>query len=197
MRDLLLATKNPGKIQELQAALQGLPYRVISELDLGRPLPEVHETGLTLLANAQLKARAHAKASGLLALADDSGLEVEALDGEPGVLSARWAGPDCSPADNNNKLLNELAGKGNAPRKAVFRTVLVLAEPAGREDWVAGRCEGMIPRQPMGNGGFGYDPLFFLPALGRTFAQMSVEEKNRVSHRGEALRRARKLLERW
>jgi len=197
MRDLILATQNPGKMKEMREALQGLPYRILSPGDLATALPEVEETGTTLLENAQLKARAIAKASGLLALADDTGLEVDALDGEPGVYSARWAGPGCTYEDNNRKLLEELQKKGDPPRGAVFRTVMVLAEPQGREDWVAGRCEGLIPRQPLGAAGFGYDPLFFVPSARKTFAQMTLEEKNRFSHRGEALRRARKLIERW
>jgi len=197
MRDLVLATHNAGKIREMREALQGLPYRILSPEDLAQALPDVEETGETLLENAQLKARAVAKASGLLALADDSGLEVDALDGEPGVYSARWAGPGCSFEDNNRKLLEELAKKGNAPRGAVFRTVLVLAEPQGREDWVAGHCEGQIAAQPLGASGFGYDPLFMVPSAHKTFAQMTLEEKYRYSQRGEALRRARKLLERW
>lgn len=198
MRDLLLATKNEGKLREMRAALEGLPYRVVSEADLSSPLPVVEETGETLLENAQLKARAYAKASGILALADDTGLEVDALDGAPGVHSARYAGPQCSTEDNNKKLLADLDAKGpGAGRSARFRTVMVLAEPTGREDWVAGTCEGLIPRSPQGANGFGYDPLFFVPSAGLSFAQMSLEQKNSLSHRGEALRRARKLLERW
>jgi len=197
MRDLLIATRNQGKTDEIRQALEGLPYRVLSMAELGRDLPEVEEDGATLLENAQLKARAYAKTSGLLALADDSGLEVDALDGAPGVISARWAGPGATDADNNQKLMAELAQLGDPPRTAVFRTVMVLAEPEGREDWVAGRCVGLIPRQPLGSEGFGYDPLFFVPAAGKTFAQMGLEEKNRLSHRGEALRRMRVLLTRW
>jgi XTP/dITP diphosphohydrolase len=193
----LIATRNGGKLREIQEALQGLPYRPVSLAELGRELPEVDETGATLLENAQLKARAYARASGVLALADDSGLEVDALDGAPGVHSARWAGPQAGDADNNAKLLAALAALGDPPRTAVFRTVMVLAEPAGREEWVAGRCAGLVTRQPQGDQGFGYDPLFFVPAAGRTFAQMSLEDKNRLSHRGEALRRARLMLERW
>lgn len=198
MRELLIATKNEGKVREMRALLEGMPYKVVTEADLAAPLPEVEESGSTLLENAQRKARAYAKASGRLALADDSGLELEALEGAPGVHSARWAGPQASAEDNNVKLLAELEALGpGASRAAVFRTVLVLAEPAGREEWVAGRCEGLISRSRLGQGGFGYDPLFFVPALGRSFAQLSLEEKNRVSHRGEALRRARLLLGRW
>jgi XTP/dITP diphosphohydrolase len=198
MRDLLIATRNAGKLREIRAALEGLPFRVLSEADLAVPLPAVEEDGETLLENAQKKARICARASGLLALADDSGLEVDALDGVPGVHSARWAGLDCDPAANNRKLLAELEARGvNAPRSARFRTVMVLAEPSGREDWVSGSCSGLITRRPQGGAGFGYDPLFFVPAAGKTFAQMSLEEKNRFSHRGEALRRVRKMLERW
>lgn len=198
MRDLLVATTNEGKAREIRALLEGLEYRVLTPADLAAPLPPVEETGATLLENAQLKARACARASGLLALADDSGLEVDALDGEPGVRSARWAGPGATDQQNNAKLLAELEARGpQAPRTARFRTVVVVAEPGGREDWVAGACEGLIPRLPQGQGGFGYDPLFFVPAAGLSFAQMSLEQKNRLSHRGEALRRARKLLERW
>ncbi|HTB33691.1 MAG TPA: RdgB/HAM1 family non-canonical purine NTP pyrophosphatase [bacterium] len=197
MRDLLIATRNLGKTEEIRQSLEGLPFRVLSMAELGRELPEVEEDGATLLENAQLKARAYAKSSGLLALADDSGLEVDALDGAPGVVSARWAGPGATDAENNQKLLAELAALGDPPRTAVFRTVMVLAEPDGREDWVAGRCVGLIPRQALGGGGFGYDPLFFVPASGKTFAQMALEEKNRLSHRGEALRRVRQLLIRW
>jgi XTP/dITP diphosphohydrolase len=197
MRDLILATQNEGKMREMKTALQDLPYRVLSPRDLPQPLPEVEETGETLLENAQLKARAIAQATGLLALADDTGLEVDALEGAPGVYSARWAGPGCSYDDNNRKLLTELEARRTQDRGAVFRTVMVLAEPGGREDWVAGRCEGQITLGLQGQGGFGYDPLFYVPPARKTFAQMSLEEKNRWSHRGEALRRMRLLLERW
>lgn len=197
MRDLFIATRNEGKIREIREALGGLDFQVLAIADLPSPPPEVAESGETLLENAQIKARAYAKATGLLSLADDSGLEVDALDGAPGVYSARWAGPGATDAQNNLKLLEELARLGDPPRTAVFRTVMVLAEPAGREDWVSGRCAGLIPRQMQGQDGFGYDPLFFVPSAGRTFAQMGLEEKNRLSHRGEALRRARLLLQRW
>jgi|SRR5665213_23226 len=195
IKDLLIATGNAGKIAEIRAALEGLPYRVLVPADLAVALPEVEESGETLLENAQLKARANAKASGMLVLSDDSGLEVDALQGAPGVHSARWSGR--GPEENNRKLLEELKSLGGAPRTAVFRTVMVLAEPAGREDWVSGACEGLISDQPSGQAGFGYDPLFFVPRAKKTFAQMEVSEKNAVSHRGEALRRLRKLLERW
>lgn len=158
LRDLLIATSNPGKISEIRGALDGLRFRILTPADLPHPLPEVEENGETLLANAQLKARAWAKAAKMLALADDSGLEVDALEGAPGVQSARWSGG--GPEENNRKLLRELKALGDVPRSAVFRTVMVVAEPEGREDWVAGFCEGRITQQPQGDGGFGYDPLF-------------------------------------
>jgi XTP/dITP diphosphohydrolase len=195
LKDLLIATGNPGKITEIREALKGLRFRVLAPADLPFPLPEVEESGETLLSNAQIKARACAKAANMLALADDSGLEVDALEGAPGVHSARWSGE--GPDANNRKLLRELKALGDPPRTAVFRTVMVVAEPGGREDWVAGFCEGRITLQPLGEGGFGYDPLFFVPQAGKTFAQMGVQEKNRLSHRGEALRRVRQMLDRW
>lgn len=195
VRDLLVATTSQGKLKEMRDAFGGLPFKILTLADLGKEAPEVVEDGETLLENAQIKARAYARFSGLLTLADDSGLEVDALDGAPGVFSARWSGG--GPEENNKKLLAELAARAEAPRTAVFRTVLVVAEPGGREDWVAGSAQGVVPLKPQGTEGFGYDPLFFVPKAGKTFAQMTAEEKNRFSHRGEALRRARKLLERW
>lgn len=195
VKDLLIATGNAGKIAEIRSALDGLPYRILVPADLGTSLPEVEESGETLLENAQLKARSAAKASGLLSLADDTGLEVDALDGAPGVRSARWSGG--GPEANNRLLLAELERLGDPVRTAVFRTVLVLSEPSGREDWVSGCCEGLIPRRAQGQGGFGYDPLFFVSSVGKTFAQMDLREKNACGHRGQALARARHLLERW
>jgi XTP/dITP diphosphohydrolase len=196
VRDLLIATGNQGKLREIRAALEGLPYRVLGAQDVGG-LPEVVEDGETLLENAQKKARSAAAAKGLLALADDTGLEVDALDGAPGVYAARYAGEGCSYEDNWRKLLTELDSKGARDRGATFRTVMVLAEPGGREDWVAGSLRGEISREPRGQDGFGYDPVFYLPRFKKTFAEMSLEEKNRVSHRGEALKRAKMLLLRW
>ena len=196
MRDLVVATGNAGKLREIKAMLEGLPLRVLSPSEAGG-LPEVVEDGETLLANAQKKARSAAAHTGLLALADDTGLEVDALDGAPGVYSARWAGEGCTYEDNNRKLLSELAARPGADRRALFKTVMVLSEPKGREDWVLGRVEGLIMKQPMGKEGFGYDPLFFVPAMGRTYGEMDLAQKNQCSHRGEALARVRKMLDRW
>jgi XTP/dITP diphosphohydrolase len=198
VRELVIATSNQGKLAEIRLALQGLDFKVLGADALPAGLPVVIEDGATLLENAQKKARSAAKASGYLSLADDTGLEVEALDGQPGVYSARYAGEGCSYDDNNRKLLQELAAKGpQVSRRAVFRTVLVLAEPKGREDWVAGSVSGEISREFRGSGGFGYDPVFYLPDKRKTFAELSLEEKNRCSHRGQALQHAKLLLLRW
>jgi XTP/dITP diphosphohydrolase len=183
----------------MRQALQGLPFRVLSMADIPGGLPEVVEDGITLLFNAKKKAQSAALATGMLALADDTGLEVEALEGAPGVYSARYAGEKATFDDNNRKLLAELAHLGKPSRKAVFRTVLALVEPppSKRTDWVEGRVDGLITEQLSGSQGFGYDPVFYLPELGKTFAQLSLEEKNRVSHRGRALKKLKETLARW
>lgn len=185
-RRVVLATANPDKARELADALTGL------DLDLvPRPaeVPDVEETGTTLLDNARLKAHALVAATGLPALADDTGLEVDALGGAPGVWSARYAGEDATYADNVAKLLSELGAATRNARTARFRTVLVLAEPDGTELAVDGVAEGVIAEAASGAGGFGYDPVF-VPAGGggRTFAEMTLAEKQAVSHRGRALR---------
>jgi XTP/dITP diphosphohydrolase len=185
-RRIVLATANPDKARELADALAGL------DLDLvPRPadVPDVEETGTTLLENARLKAQALVAATGLPALADDTGLEVDALGGAPGVYSARYAGEDATYADNVAKLVAELGAATRNARTARFRTVLVLADPDGTEVAVDGVAEGVIAETPRGDGGFGYDPVF-VPAGGggRTFAEMTLAEKQAVSHRGRALR---------
>ncbi|MCI0574152.1 MAG: RdgB/HAM1 family non-canonical purine NTP pyrophosphatase [Myxococcaceae bacterium] len=193
MRRLLFATTSAGKLRELRALVAGLPLEVVSLADVG-PLPEVVEDGATFVENARKKALGYARATGLLALADDSGLCVDALGGAPGVLSARYA-----PGDDRariNKLLAELAGVDEAHRGAAFRCALCLAAPDGVLAEVEGECRGHILPAPVGQGGFGYDPVFYVPGLGRTMAQLSVEEKQQVSHRGMALERMRPHLER-
>ena len=177
----MLATANPGKTEEIRAALDGVVL-------LPRPseVPEVEETETTLEGNARLKARALCSATGHPALADDTGLEVDALGGAPGVYSARWAGPGATYADNVAKMLREMNGVAN--RRARFRTVLLVAYPDGRELSVEGSVEGRITEAATGASGFGYDPVFAPDgAAGRTFAEMSVAEKNHISHRGRAL----------
>ena len=186
MRKLTVASKNQGKIVEIKNALAGLPFTVIPVSDCG-DFAEPEETGETFAANAELKARYYAAATRTVCLADDSGLEVDALHGAPGVCSARFAGPAATDADNNTKLLGLLSGLDAAQRTARFRCVLVYYDPEGQLLTVDGTCEGIILDAPRGDGGFGYDPLFYMPEYGKTLAEMTVAEKNAVSHRGAAL----------
>ena len=192
-RKLLIATKNQGKVREYRELLADLPFQVVSLADVGIDA-DVEETGATFAENAILKARAYARLSGLLTWADDSGLAVEALDGWPGVHSARAAGPDASDADRIDLLLQRLQGVPPADRAAAFHCVVAIATPDGRVWTTEGACSGVILEQPEGDGGFGYDPVFFVPNLDKTFAQLTSEEKNAISHRGVAARRAKALL---
>jgi XTP/dITP diphosphohydrolase len=190
-----LATANRHKVAELGALLAGLDAGVeLVPLPPGTVLPA--ETGTSFLANARLKAHAVAAATGGLALADDSGLEVDALGGEPGVRSARYAGVGGAGADaaNNARLLAELAGIHGPNRRARFRCVLVLAAPGGREQVAQGAIEGFVLPALRGEGGFGYDPLFQPEGDARSLAEYAPEEKNRVSHRGQAARRLLEIL---
>ena len=157
----------------------------------------VAETGRTFTENAIQKATAYARLSGLWTWADDSGLEVDALGGEPGIHSARYAGPDASDEDRYRLLLRRLAHVPPGQRSARFRCVVALATPEGRVETAEGRCEGEIALAPRGAHGFGYDPIFYLPERGKTMAELPLEEKNRISHRGQAARAARRILERW
>jgi len=181
---LVVATRNRGKSAEIRSFLEDFPVDVKDLNDFG-PIPEVQEDGETFEENAYKKARFTAKILGLPVLADDSGLEVEALGGAPGVRSARYAGPNASDAENNAKLLRDLTGLSN--RKAHFRCVLSLAVPTGFALTYEAACEGIVLDVPRGEGGFGYDPLFLYPPLEKTFAEMSMAEKLQVSHRGRAL----------
>ena len=191
---LLLATRNPHKVSEIAALLAGLPVRVLSCADVPG-IPEVVEDAPTLEGNAAKKAAAACAASGLPSLADDTGLEVEFLSGAPGVLSARYAGDDATYDDNNRKLLSALEGVPAPERRAVFRCVVAVAVPGRPVRLVEGRTEGTIIERPRGGGGFGYDPLFLPAGFERTYAEMTADEKNGVSHRGKALRAARSLIE--
>jgi XTP/dITP diphosphohydrolase len=187
---LLFATTNAGKLKELRG-LMGDAVEVVSLKDLP-PVPEPVEDGETFEANAEKKARAYAQATGLPSLADDSGLCVDALGGRPGVHSARYA-----PGDDRaryEKLLGELSGVPEERRTASFRCALCLALPGGKSYIEVGRCEGRILNGPKGAHGFGYDPVFFIPALGKTMAELTSEEKAGVSHRGEAFRKMRPVL---
>jgi XTP/dITP diphosphohydrolase len=194
MPKLLLATKNRAKAQEYLLLLQGPPLELTNLAEQGIEVV-VSETGKTLEQNATLKAQAYASLSNLLTLADDSGLEVDALGGEPGILSARYAGADASDEDRIEQLLKRLDGVPWEKRKARFRCVIAIAAPGGKVELCHGECQGVIALSPKGKNGFGYDPIFYLPEQGKTMAELSIEEKNEVSHRGEAAMRARQVLE--
>jgi XTP/dITP diphosphohydrolase len=181
---LVIATRNPGKTAEIRDLLAGFPLEIKNLADFG-PLPVVEEDGKTFGDNAYKKASFTAKILGIPALADDSGLAVEALDGAPGVLSARYAGEHATDDQRCAKLLKEITGKAN--RRAAFECVISIAVPSGPALTFEGRCEGLIAESPAGQNGFGYDPIFFYPPLKKTFAQLTREEKSRVSHRGRAL----------
>jgi XTP/dITP diphosphohydrolase len=180
----VLASTNKGKTRELQERLQGYPVDIKNLSDFG-PIPEVIEDGETFDDNAYKKASFTARVLGYPALADDSGLCVEALGGAPGVYSARYAGEDATDQDNVDKLLERMNNEEN--RKAAFECVISIAVPTGAALTYEGRCEGVLTREPAGDNGFGYDPLFFFPELDKTFAQLSMAEKAKVSHRGKAL----------
>ena len=181
---IVLATRNPGKTREIQALLSGYPVEIKNLSDFG-PIPEVIEDGETFDDNAYKKASFTAKILGYPAMADDSGLCVDALDGAPGVYSARYAGPEATDQDNVNKLLEAMDGEPN--RTASFKCVISIAVPGGAALTYEGECTGQILQEPAGDNGFGYDPLFYYPDFGETFAQSSIEKKATVSHRGKAL----------
>ena len=190
---LLLATTNPGKVHEFAGLLEGVPLTLQSLVDLPGA-PSVPEDGTTYLENARTKAVAISRWSGRIALGDDSGLEVDALGGAPGVHSARYAGPAQDSRANLAKLLQALAGVPEADRTARFRCVIVVARPDGETLVAEGRCEGRVTNGPSGRGGFGYDPVFFYLPAGMTFAELPAAVKNQVSHRGRACMQLRQRL---
>ena len=192
-KKLLVATGNPGKLAEYVDLLAGVPYQLTS-LTAERITFEVEENGTSYEENARLKAAAYAQASGLLTLADDSGLEVDALNGEPGPLSARYGGSGLSDAGRVQLLLAKLVAVPDAQRTARFVCVIAIAEPAGASHLVRGECHGIIIREPRGTSGFGYDPVFLLPEPGLTLAELSQEQKNTLSHRARAAQQARSVL---
>jgi XTP/dITP diphosphohydrolase len=187
VKQLVLASGNPGKLRELSAILDDLGYQLTAQSEYN--VEEVAETGTTFVENAIIKARHAASQTGLAALADDSGIEVDALNGAPGVYSARFSGPGASDAANNALLVEKLHAVPAAERSARYRAVIVLMRHATDPSPLIceGSWEGVIQLQPAGDGGFGYDPYFFLPELGCTSAELSATEKNRLSHRGKAL----------
>ena len=190
---LLLATSNPHKVAELRRLLVEVPFRVVTPRDLGLAL-EVEEDGATFRDNAIKKARAFAEASGVLSLADDSGIEVEALDGRPGVRSARYGGSKATDEGRVRLLLQELREVPWEQRACRYVAVVAVARPGGEADVFEGTCSGMVAREPAGTGGFGYDPIFYVPDHGLTVAQMPPETKDRISHRGHAVRQAAEAL---
>lgn len=192
-RQILLATRNQHKKQELQSMLQELDLEVLTLADFPE-LPEVDEDGLTFQANAEKKAWLSALASGKVCLADDSGLEVDALNGQPGVYSARFAGPAADDLMNNNKLIELLHGTREEERTARFVCVIAIADPRTGLRVVEGECPGRIILDPRGWEGFGYDPLFIPQGYTHTFAELPAEEKNRISHRGQALEKALPII---
>jgi len=193
MPELLIATNNKGKVREYEELLRDIPFELITPAQAGIKL-EVEETGSTFEENARLKAVAFAKASGLLTLADDSGLEVDALNGEPGIRSSRYAGEGATDSDRVNYLLAKLKDVPWEKRTARFRCVIAIAHPDGEVEYCYGKCDGVITFEPKGDEGFGYDPIFYFPELNKTMAELSIEIKNNISHRARAAREALKVL---
>ncbi len=194
---LVIATRNKNKLREFREVLKDLQIEIRSLDDFG-PIPEAIEDGLTFDENAYKKALHTAKVLGLPAIADDSGLVVNALNGEPGVYSARYAGENATDEQNCEKLLQAL--KGIDDRRAHFQCVLSIAVPSGPALTYEGRCDGVIIDEKRGDNGFGYDPLFYFEQFGKTFAELSMEEKNRVSHRGKALAEVKSevaMIKKW
>ena len=192
MNKIVVGSRNSGKIREIQAVLADLPYCVTGLSD--QTIPDAEETGTTFQENAILKARYYCQHTGEYCLADDSGLEVDALNGAPGVYSARYAGEQASDEENNQKLLSALTAIPMQRRTARFRSVLALAGPDGSLMLAEGVCEGIVLFEARGTGGFGYDPLFFMPDQRKTLAEMTLAEKNLASHRGNALRAFKQQL---
>ena len=193
MNELLLATDNQGKVREYSLLLEGLPFTLVTPDKRGGKVV-INESDTTLEDNAALKARTYAQASNLLTLADDSGLEVDALAGEPGPLSARYAGEGASDRERVEFLLNKLSTAPWEKRGARFRCVIAIATPEGKLELCHGECEGIIAFQPKGENGFGYDPIFYLPELDKTMAELPLAHKNKISHRGKAAQKARQIL---
>lgn len=194
MAKVVLATKNPGKVREFRTLAGDRNWDIISLNDFPSLVPP-EETGTTFRENAMIKAMAVFNETGITTLADDSGLEVDFLDGMPGVYSARFAGEPSRDEKNNKKLLSLLKGVPEGKRTARFRCTIAIASIGETVLFCEGICEGMIGQFPQGDKGFGYDPLFWIPELGKTMAQLSLEEKNRISHRGKAFREALPILE--
>ncbi|NLO89087.1 MAG: XTP/dITP diphosphatase [Clostridia bacterium] len=193
MRKLVIASRNKGKISELKELLRGQNFEILSLDDLPH-IPEIEETGNSFKENALIKARITAQKTGFLTLADDSGLEVDALDGSPGIYSSRFAGPEKDDEANNKKLLSLLEGVPTEKRTARFRCVVAAVDPQGIEITTEGVCEGRIGFEPRGSYGFGYDPIFIVEEYGLTMAELKPEIKNKISHRAKALAKMATIL---
>ncbi|UOE93360.1 XTP/dITP diphosphatase [Alkalihalobacillus sp. LMS39] len=196
MKELIIATKNKGKLKEFESMLAPLGFSVTSLLDYPE-IPDVEETGLTFAENASIKAMTMARYFQKPVIADDSGLCVDALSGQPGVHSARYAGVEKDDTKNNEKLIHELKHVKEEARTARFHCALVLAYPDGKEEVFEGTCEGVITTEPKGSNGFGYDPLLLIPSKGKTMAELTMEEKNEISHRKKALQQLQERLKHW
>lgn len=195
MPELLLATSNPGKIREYRFLLDGLAFKITTLAEQGIT-KVVTESGSSYEQNARLKAIAYSRLSQLTTLADDSGLEVDALDGQPGVKSARFAGEVATDAERVSFLLAKLKGVPWEKRTAHFKCVIAIVSPDGQSELCYGECQGMITLEPKGQKGFGYDPVFYLPDIGKTMAELPFELKNQISHRARASQKARQVLHR-
>jgi XTP/dITP diphosphohydrolase len=193
---ILIATRNRKKLREIKEILSDLPIEFIP---LGRfpKLPILQEDGSTYKENATKKALFYAGLTGLWALADDSGIEVDALGGRPGIFSSTYAGPDASDEENNQKLLKELGDTPLEKRTARYRAAIVFASPEGKKYSAQASCEGLIGKTPRGRSGFGYDPLFIVPRYHKTFSQLGMKIKNTISHRAKALRKIKKILQKF
>ena len=190
---LLLATNNTGKVKEFRNLLAGIPFELVTPAEIGIVM-DVDETGATYRENARLKACTLAAQSGLLTLADDSGIEIDALNGAPGVMSARYAGENASDAERVNFLLSKLKDVPQEKRTARFYCVIAIAHPDGKVEYCDGECKGTIAFEPSGASGFGYDPVFYLPEFGKAMAELTAEIKNQISHRARAAQKAKMLL---
>ena len=196
MLEIVLATRNKDKVKEIEKILNGINARLLSVDDFPG-CPKVKEDGETLEANAKKKALVISQYTKKLSLAEDTGLEVEALDGAPGIHSARFAGDNCTYEDNNKKLLKLMEKFSLGERRAKFRCVAALAKPEGEVVTCEGVCEGIIAFEMKGESGFGYDPLFLLPEYGKTFAELGEEMKNKISHRARALGKIKEIINNW
>lgn len=194
MSKLLIATKNVGKIREYREIFQGLPTTTLAEEGIRF---EAEEKGQSFRENARVKALTYSRATGLVALADDSGLEVDALEGAPGVRSSRYAGPDATDEDRYMLLLKNLEGVPWERRGARFRCAIAIADTEGNLHVVEGLCEGTISLEPRGTSGFGFDPVFYVPEYGKTMAELPLEVKNQISHRARAVRQAFDVLKKF